>query len=156
MRLSATSTRKGHPSVSRVLGRILLSGILVSFPATLTVIAQQGGAITISSTITSEAISDASEFESSDDANLLPAPADEVVPAVDRDESKAISRTFLATAYCLKGQTASGLSAPSSASRLEAIPAFTRLWIRAGPSRVGVLTFISPRARKPSSSARAR
>lgn len=110
MRLSATSTRKGHPYVSRVLGRILLSGILVSFPATLTVIAQQGGAITISSTITSDAISEASEFESSDDANLLPAPADEVVPAVDRDESKAISRTFLATAYCLKGQTASGVT----------------------------------------------
>lgn len=110
MRLSANSTRKGYPSVSRVLGRILLSGVIVSFPATLTVIAQQTAAITVSSTIKSEAISEASELESSDDANLLPAPADEVVPNVDRDESKAISKTFLATAYCLKGQTASGVT----------------------------------------------
>ncbi len=110
MRLSANSTRKGNPSVSRVLGRILLSGVIVSFPATLTVIAQQTAAITVSSTIKSEAISEASELESSDDANLLPAPADEVVPNVDRDESKAISKTFLATAYCLKGQTASGVT----------------------------------------------
>ncbi|MBK6315320.1 MAG: 3D domain-containing protein [Blastocatellia bacterium] len=110
MRLSANSTRKGNPSVSRVLGRILLSGVIVSFPATLTVIAQQTAAITVTSTIKSEAISEASEFESSDDANLLPAPADEVVPNVDREESKAISTTFLATAYCLKGQTASGVT----------------------------------------------
>lgn len=110
MRLSATSTRKGNPSVSHVLGRLFLSGILVSFPATLTVIAQQGGALTVSSTITTEAISDVSDVETSDDANLLAAPADEVVPTVDRDASKAIARTFLATAYCLKGQTASGVT----------------------------------------------
>ena len=108
MRPSANNTRKGNPSVSRVLERILLSGVIVSFPATLTVIAQQTSAITVTSTIKSEAISEASEFESSDDANLLPAPADEVVPNVDREESKAISTTFLATAYGLKGQTASG------------------------------------------------
>lgn len=110
MRLSATSTRKGNPTVSRVLGRILLSGILVSFPATLTVIAQQSAAIAVSATIKSEAIPEVSELESINDENFLPAPADEVVPVVDRDESKAISRTFLATAYCLKGQTASGVT----------------------------------------------
>lgn len=110
MRLSATSTRKGNPSVSHVLGRFLLSGILVSFPATLTAIAQQGGVLSVTSTITTEAISEVSDLDSNDDANFLAAPADEVVPTADRDESKAIARTFLATAYCLKGQTASGVT----------------------------------------------
>lgn len=110
MRLSANSTRKGNPCVSRVFGRILVSGILVSFPATLTAIAQQSGSIAVESSIESKAISVVSEVESNEVENFFPAPAGDVVPAADRDESKAIARTFLATAYCLKGQTASGVS----------------------------------------------
>jgi len=87
-----------------------VSGILVSFPATLTAIAQQSGSIAVESSIESKAISVVSEVESNDVENFFPAPAGDVVPAADRDESKAIARTFLATAYCLKGQTASGVS----------------------------------------------
>jgi len=111
MRLSATSTRKGNPSVSRVLGRILLSGVLVSFPASLPVIAQQGEMLAVSPSITAtDTDSNASAATATERAILLPAPADEVVPVLDRDASKVIAKNFLATAYCLKGQTASGIT----------------------------------------------
>ena len=100
MSKSANSTieRERHERLTRYCSRLLMMGLLVLFPLTLPAIAQEGDVgFTASAPIaTSETIRSI---------------RDEVAPAMPEGAvpPRVIAKTFMATAYCLKGQTASGI-----------------------------------------------
>lgn len=112
MRESAKSTSDSTRKSTQVLSRVFLVGILVSFPCSFSATAQEGAVglqttPTIASTETTRNISEAATpiVKVADPAETgIPAPP-ELVPA-----PQVITKTYLATAYCLKGQTASGIS----------------------------------------------
>jgi 3D (Asp-Asp-Asp) domain-containing protein len=85
--------------------------ILVSFPGTLPAIAQEGVTTSkatspIASVDTNLSISDAAA-PAEDKAEPIAPVADAIPPGAV--EPQVIVKTFFATAYCLKGQTASGI-----------------------------------------------
>lgn len=102
MNKSATSTGKNCSRFTHLCNRVLLLGILVSFPCTLPATAQEGE---VGLAVTSPIASPDSTIRTISDTA---APAKDTLPpgAVD---PQVIAKTFLATAYCLKGQTASGV-----------------------------------------------
>lgn len=109
MEKCATSTGE-YSRFTHLCKRAVLLSILVSFPSTLPVVAQEGVAgispiPPIASTDPNSTISAAVETAETADSVV---PADAVLPK-DVVKPKLIAKTFLATAYCLKGQTASGV-----------------------------------------------
>jgi 3D (Asp-Asp-Asp) domain-containing protein len=105
----ATSTGE-YSRFTHLCKRAVLLSILVSIPGTLPVIAQEGNAGVesvppIASTDPIRAISAATEAAET----VEPAAAtDEALP-LGAVEPQLIVKTYLATAYCLKGQTAAGV-----------------------------------------------
>ena len=111
MNKSATSTVRSPSSFTHLCRRAVLLSILVSCPSTLPAIAQEGEPASkatspIASSDTNQSISDAAA-PAEDEAEPIAPVADVVPPGAV--EPQVIVKTFLATAYCLKGQTALGI-----------------------------------------------
>ena len=108
MNKRATSTGE-YSRFTHLCKRAVLLSILVSFPSTLPVIAQEGEA----------GLSSVLPIASTDPIRTIRAAAvaadSEAIPTTDEAlpqgavKPQLIVKTFLATAYCLKGQTASGI-----------------------------------------------
>ena len=99
MSKSAKSTDHPYTRLTHICSRILMIGLLVSVPYAPSAEAQEGevqfrASTPIATTETVRTVSDA------------------VTPAIPEGavEPQVIAKTYLATAYCLKGQTASGLT----------------------------------------------
>ena len=99
MNKSAQSTVDPYTRLTQICGKVLIVGLLISIPNTPTVEAQEGDVSFRATTpiATSETI------RSIRDAATPAIPEGALSPQV-------IVKTYLATAYCLKGQTASGLT----------------------------------------------
>ena len=111
MNKSATSTARTSLHFTHLCRRAVLLSILVSCPSTLPAIAQEGEPASkatspIASSDTNQSISDAAA-PAEDEAEPIAPVADVVPPGAV--EPQVIVKTFLATAYCLKGQTALGI-----------------------------------------------
>ena len=98
MKKSAQSTVDSHSRLTHLVGRIAFVGLLVTIPFSLPADAQEGD-VSLKATST---IATADTIRSVDDVVESSAPEGAVAPQV-------IAKTFLATAYCLKGQTALGI-----------------------------------------------
>ena len=99
MNKSAKSTINPYTRLTHVCGKLLLVGLLVAIPNTPAAEAQEGD-VSIRAT---SPIVNSETVRSISDAVTPAVPEGAVAPQV-------IVKTFLATAYCLKGQTASGLT----------------------------------------------
>ena len=99
MNKSAQSTDNPYTRLTHICSKVLLIGLLVSIPNTPSVEAQEGDvSFRATSTIAN--------------SETIRSIRDEVTPAVPEGapSPQVIVKTYLATAYCLKGQTASGLT----------------------------------------------
>jgi 3D (Asp-Asp-Asp) domain-containing protein len=110
MNKSATSTGGSCSRFTHLCNRVLLSSMLVTFPCTLPVIAQEGEVGFKSTT----PVASPDPIRNIRDAAVKAESAEPIAPAGDAVppgavEPQVIAKTFLATAYCLKGQTASGV-----------------------------------------------
>src|SRR4051812_5846171 len=110
MNKSATSTGEVLSRFTHLSTRVLLLGILVSLPSTLPAIAQEGevslkSTAPIASSDVIRSIRDAAEAAETTAGPIVPA-KDTLLPGAVSPQ--VIAKTFLATAYCLKGQTATG------------------------------------------------
>ena len=111
MNKSATSSAGTPTRFTHLCRRAVLLSILVSCPSTLPAIAQEGESTSkatspIASTETNPRISDAAA-PATDEAEPIAPVTDIVRPGAVKPQ--VIVKTFFATAYCLKGQTASGI-----------------------------------------------
>jgi 3D (Asp-Asp-Asp) domain-containing protein len=111
MHQSAKSTDESSARFLKTSARLLLLGIFVTTFWVLSAGAQQGG----SASTVSVRIGESDNFrnvrdDKSDDTDAIepiPSAADAVVDGVT--ESRMNTSTFMATAYCLRGQTAAGV-----------------------------------------------
>jgi 3D (Asp-Asp-Asp) domain-containing protein len=111
MRRSATSPGNDCSRFTHLCNRVLLLGILVSFPCTLPATAQEGevGFKATSPIASPDTIRNIRNAAASSEETAEPTdPAERTLPP-GAIEPQVIAKTFLATAYCLKGQTASGV-----------------------------------------------
>ncbi len=111
MNKSATSTGENHSRFTHLIKRAVLLSILVSLHSTLPAIAQEGDAGThptspIASTDPIRSIRDAAEAAEN---RAVPDVPIEKAADLGAVSPQLIAKTFLATAYCLKGQTAAGI-----------------------------------------------
>ncbi|HQR39345.1 MAG TPA: 3D domain-containing protein [Blastocatellia bacterium] len=112
MRQSAKSTDESSARFLKPSARLLLLGIFVSTLWVLTAGAQQGGsASTVLLPIAkSETIRNIRDDESDDADTIEPIPTATDTVANGVNDTRVNTSTFRATAYCLKGQTAAGVS----------------------------------------------
>ena len=99
MSKSAKSTDHPYKRLTQICSKTLLVGLLVSVPNTPSVEAQEGDV----SFRATPPIATSETIRSIRDAVTPAIPEGAIAPQV-------IVKTFLATAYCLKGQTASGIT----------------------------------------------
>jgi len=135
MEKAATSTGE-YSRFTHLCKRAVLLSILVSFPSTLPVIAQEGvaGFTTTSPIPTPDPNPTISAAVDTAETAESVVPADGVLPK-GAVEPKLIAKTFLATAYCIKGQTATGIPARRGiiAADTKVLPLGSVVRIEAGP-----------------------
>lgn len=110
MNQSATSTGENHSRFAYLCSRAVLLSVLVTCPTTLPAIAQEGeagihSASPIASTDPIRTIRDEEDAAATAD----PTSSTENAPLIGAVSPQVIAKTYLATAYCLKGQTAAGI-----------------------------------------------
>jgi 3D (Asp-Asp-Asp) domain-containing protein len=112
MKKSATSTARIPLRFAHLCRRAVLLSILVSCPSTLPAVAQEGETTSKATTpiATTDTNLNISGAALADDKAEPIAPAAEIA-APGAVKPQMIVKTFFATAYCLKGQTAAGIPA---------------------------------------------
>ena len=111
MNTSATST--GEDSrFTHLWKRAFLLSILVTFPSTLPATAQEGaaGSKTIPPIASTDPIRTISAAAAAAESTAGPIATTDATRPVGAVNPQLITKTYLATAYCLKGQTASGIT----------------------------------------------
>lgn len=110
MHSSAKSTRERKTTLRSVGKTLIAASLLAGISHTLPAVAREGdfasSLIPLSETI--RRIREAADTSTTDTAEATPEA--DVVSGVDLVEPRILPTTFTATAYCLKGQTASGVS----------------------------------------------
>jgi 3D (Asp-Asp-Asp) domain-containing protein len=137
MNSSAKSTVEKTLSVLRLGGKFLLIVTLIAATDALTADAQEGSQSVVSPSVIadSDSIRSIRDTYATNSEASEPVKAAEDVPVPESIEPRMIVKTFMASAYCLKGQTASGITTRRGiiAADPSILPLGSVVRIQAGP-----------------------